>query len=462
MQKVAQPNPLMSGNLADRAVEQRFTKGALITMGIILLVLFIFPLIYTKDNLKAWGIQPFFGVGPNALIGQMADAAQYVLLALGLNIVVGFAGLLDLGYAAFFAIGAYTYSFLASPQLAIISKGQINIHLSFWLIIFIAGIVSALFGALLGAPTLRLRGDYLAIVTLGFGEIVPAVFLNLNDIKPIRGLTGGPDGISGIDPPGIATFGLGSSVCNAIQMIPKPTTGGCQFNSNTPIPYYYLAIIVVAILIVAVTNLRSSRLGRAWMAIREDEIAAAAMGIDTVKTKLLAFSTGAAFAGVAGALFASKLQQVGPRSFDFNVSITILCMVILGGIGNIYGVIVGAVILQLTQSVFLTNLPANLQKLGADNHIEFLAKTDWSGLKYMIYGIILVTLMLVRPEGLVPSARRKAELRGETGEPKEDVSGARSGGSDEAERVNPIATAERESLYDVRETESQSSDVDKN
>ncbi len=459
MQKAIQPST--KTRLA-RATEQRFTRTSLIVMGVVLLFLFLLPFVYNKANLKAWGIDPFFGVQPPALIGQLADTAQYVVLALGLNIVVGLAGLLDLGYAAFFAIGSYAYAFLASPQLSNITGGKIDIHLPFWVAIFIAALVSAIFGALLGAPTLRLRGDYLAIVTLGFGEIVPAVFLNLNNVPLTRGLTGGPDGVSGIDSPAIATLGAGTSVCSNLHMVAKGSTGGCAFFSNFPEPYYYLFIVIVVILIFAVTNLRSSRLGRAWMAIREDEIAAAAMGIDTVKTKLLAFASGAALAGVAGAMFASKLNLVSPSSFSFNVSVFVLCMIILGGIGNIYGVIVGAIILQLTQSVFLTNLPTQLHQLGAQIHNDFLINTDWSGLKFLIYGVILVVLMIVRPEGLIPSARRKAELRGETSEPAANVAGAGASRNDEAERANPIATAERENLYDVRdEDESHISDVDK-
>lgn len=482
MQTVGQPEVSRIGKITAKATEQRFTRTALIVMGVVLLVLFILPFVYNNANLKAWGVKPIFGVAPSALIGLVADAAEYVLLALGLNIVVGFAGLLDLGYAAFFAIGSYTYAFLASPQLSAFNNGfcganatsqcQFGLHLPFWIVIFIAALISAIFGALLGAPTLRLRGDYLAIVTLGFGEIVPAVFLNLNNVPLTRGLTGGPDGISGVDSPGIATFGAGSNICSQLHMLPNIVTGGCKFTSTASTtttggtvgaePYYYLFIVIVVILIFAVTNLRSSRLGRAWMAIREDEIAAAAMGIDTVKTKLLAFSSGAALAGVAGAMFASKLNVVSPGSFSFNVSVFILCMIILGGIGNIYGVIAGAIILQLTQSVFLTNLPNQLQTLGRENHIDFLANTDWSGLKFLIYGVILVVLMIVRPEGLIPSARRKAELHGDTLEPTAEVAGVGAFRNDEAERSNPIATAERESLYDVRnESEDHASDVDK-
>ncbi len=455
MQATKTPATPTQGRTMRRVLEGSFTRGQIIGGLIALAVLIALPFIYNKDNLTAWNMKAIF-VEPPVLIGTMADAAQYVILAIGLNIVVGFAGLLDLGYAAFFAFGAYTYAFLASGHLAQLTGGKIQIHLSFWLVLFIAAAVSAFFGALLGSPTLRLRGDYLAIVTLGFGEIVPAVFLNLGNIKigdTSINLTGGVDGISGVDKPGIATFGLGSGICRNLKMNPNPLTGGCRLNNLNPEPYYFLYIGIVVLLVIAVSNMRSSRLGRAWMAIREDEIAAAAMGIDTVKTKLLAFASGAALAGVAGVMFGAKLSLVGPNSFDFNTSVFILCMVILGGIGNIYGVIVGALILYLTQTIFLINLPNALNKLGTDNKIEFLAKTDWSGLKFMIYGIILVVLMIVRPEGLIPSARRKAELRGETGEPRALVAGAAGRGSDEAERANPVATAERESLYDVQTEE---------
>src|SRR5581483_3636082 len=231
----------------------------------------------------------------------LADAGAFVLLALGLNIVVGFAGLLDLGYAAFFAIGSYAFAMLASPQF--------GIHVPFWVLLFVASGIAAVFGILLGAPTLRLRGDYLAIVTLGFGEIVPQTFLNLAQ------WTGGPNGISSLD---------------------QPSFFGLRFGFD-PLPYYLLILALIAVALWFANNLRESRLGRAWMAIREDELAAAHMGINTTTTKL---------AGLAGCAYASKLQLVSPDQFQFNVSVFILAMLVLGGMGNLPGVILGSVILS--------------------------------------------------------------------------------------------------------------------
>ncbi len=357
----------------------------------VLLFLVIYPLFNTRG----------VGIQPDVAISTLADTGVYVLLALGLNIVVGYAGLLDLGYAAFFAIGSYTYALLASPQF--------GFHLSFWVLLFIAAGVAALFGAILGAPTLRLRGDYLAIVTLGFGEIVPTFFLNADPI------TGGTNGISGVDHPILGVPGA---------------TAGFNFGFD-PRPYYYLVLIMVVIAVFAIRRLRDSRLGRAWMAVREDELAAAAMGIDTTRVKLLAFSMGAAFSGFAGCVYGSKLGFIGPGQFDFNVSVFVLCMIILGGMGNIWGVITGAVTLYVLQTYVLTQLPNFLKTFGTQNHIGFLVTTDFSGLRYLFYGVALVAMMLLRPEGLIPSARRRAELHPETAE-----------------------VAERESeqqLYDVRE-----------
>ncbi|MGH7684051.1 MAG: branched-chain amino acid ABC transporter permease, partial [Vulcanimicrobiaceae bacterium] len=218
-----------------------------------------------------------------AHLNFLADAATFILLALGLNIVVGFAGLLDLGYAAFFAIGSYAYAMLAS--------GQFNIHIPFWVMLFVASMIAGIFGILLGAPTLRLRGDYLAIVTLGFGEIVPQTFLNLSQ------WTNGPNGISALDQPVFFNY---------------------RFGLQT-LPYYFVGLALVALAIVIVHNLQDSRLGRSWMAIREDELAAAHMGINTTKAKLSAFALGASFSGLAGVAYASKLNLVSPDSFQFNV-----------------------------------------------------------------------------------------------------------------------------------------------
>lgn len=373
-------------------------KSAIITTAVVALA-FLYPLFDTNG----------IGIRPDVAISTLADAGIYIMLALGLNIVVGFAGLLDLGYAAFFAIGSYTYALLASPRF--------DIHLSFWLIIAISAIVAALFGVILGAPTLRLRGDYLAIVTLGFGEIVPTVFLNA------RAITGGTDGISGVDRP---TLGI------------PGTDIGFVFSFD-PRPYYYLSLVMVIVVVIIITRLRDSRIGRAWMAIREDELAASAMGIDTVRTKLLAFGLGAAFSGFAGCVLASKLGFIGPQQFDFSVSAFILCMIILGGMGTIRGVIVGALVLYIMQSYVLTQLPDFLRRFGNENNIAFFKETDFSGLRYLIYGVALVTMMLVRPEGLLPNARRKAELHPET--------------ADQARRESETE------LYDVREDVQQSPDT---
>jgi branched-chain amino acid transport system permease protein len=309
---------------------------------------------------------PFIGRN-DGFTNFLADAGAFVLLALGLNIVVGFAGLLDLGYAAFFAIGSYAFAMLASPQF--------GIHIPFWLVLFVASGIAAIFGILLGAPTLRLRGDYLAIVTLGFGEIVPQTFLNLAN------WTGGPNGISSLDQPAIFGYKFGFS----------------------PLPYYFMVLALIALGVWVANNLRASRLGRAWMAIREDELAAAHMGINTTTTKLAAFAMGASFSGLAGCALASKLQLVSPDQFGFNVSVFILAMLVLGGMGNIPGVIVGSLILSGLERFILPQATNFLHSLG-------FTSIDLSNSRFLIYGVILVMMMLFRPEGLIPSRQRKAEL----------------------------------------------------
>ncbi|MEA2633462.1 MAG: branched-chain amino acid transport system permease protein [Chloroflexota bacterium] len=317
-------------------------------------------------------------------VNVAADAGHWILLALGLNIVVGYAGLLDLGYAAFFAIGSYAFAIMAS--------GQFNIHISFWILLPVSALIAALFGVLLGAPTLRLRGDYLAIVTLGFGEIVPRVFRNATPF------TGGVNGIVGIDQPHVPHI-LGWN-------------GNFGFN---PVPWYYLILIIIIVSIWLINNLRNSRLGRAWMAIREDEVAAAATGINTVTTKLLAFSLGASFSGFAGTYYASKLFLVVPESFSFQaVSVVVLVMVVLGGMGNIRGVIVGAILIYFIQTYLLIQLPNWIDSATSALNIDFLTKLGIGGYvqrsNYLIFGIILAGIMLLRPQGLIPSAQRKAEL----------------------------------------------------
>ena len=317
-------------------------------------------------------------VDPNkSHVSAVADAGYFVLLVFGLNIVVGFAGLLDLGYAAFFAIGAYTYAMVASAQF--------NVHLNFWPMIVVSACVAALFGIILGAPTLRLRGDYLAIVTLGFGEIVPQVFLNLDK------LTGGPNGISAVDQPILFHFAFGYN----------------------PIPYFYLYFAIICVCVVLLNNLRRSRLGRAWMAIREDELAAAHMGVNTTTTKLLAFAMGASFAGLAGVVYAAKLTLISPDEFNFSVSVTILAAIVLGGMGSLLGVLLGGVLLALLNFLILPQATNLVHALGQALHVCFLQGLDFTNYRFMIYGGILVFVMLFRPEGLIPSASRRAELHAE-------------------------------------------------
>ena len=297
-------------------------------------------------------------------------AILYVLLALGLNIVVGFAGLLDLGYIAFYAVGAYVYALLASPQF--------GLHLPFWVILPIGAAVAALFGVLLGAPTLKLRGDYLAIVTLGFGEIV-RIFLN-NLSRPVN-ITNGPQGISGIDP-----FAL----------------PGFRFDS--PIKYYYLLLAVALVIIAVNLRLQNSRIGRAWEAIREDETAARAMGIDTRNLKLLAFAMGASFGGIAGGMFSAIQAFISPESFILVESIMVVSMVVLGGMGNVWGVILGALLLSFVPEILRwTVTPVQEALFG-----RMLVEPEV--IRMLLFGLALVLVMLFRPAGLLPSAVRRREL----------------------------------------------------
>ena len=356
----------------------------------------------------AWPMATYFVTGSSFLTAQASHAGYWVLLAIGLNVVVGFAGLLDLGYAAFFAIGAYCYALFASFQLAS-SPLHHAFHLPFWLMLFVGMFVAAAAGAILGFPTLRLRGDYLAIVTLGFGEIVPQLFLNLDN------WTGGINAIGSIDQPSLPAWITGPwAGVDTIQIIPN-------FNfSFDPVAYYVLVLIMITAAVILVTNLYRSRLGRAWMAIREDEVAAAAMGINTVTTKLLAFAIGASFSGFAGAYYGASFGLVSPDSFLFVVSITVLVMVVLGGMGNIPGVIVGAIAIYFVLNNLLVALPSNVESVANAVGLGSLNKSsgDWPGLggevqrlQFLLYGLILVGMMLLRPQGLFPSRVREQELK---------------------------------------------------
>jgi len=304
-------------------------------------------------------------------------AVLFVLLSLGLNIVVGYAGLLDLGYVAFYAVGAYVYALLASPHF--------GLHLPFWIILPIGALVACVAGVVLGAPTLRLRGDYLAIVTLGFGEIV-RIFMN-NLSSPVN-ITNGPKGITRIDPFSIGDF---SFTANAGLL-------------SGPIKYYYFLLAVLLAVIVINRRLQDSRIGRAWVAIREDEVAAKAAGINTRNVKLLAFAMGASFGGIAGGMFAAIQGFVSPESFVLNESIMILAMVVLGGMGNIWGVIAGALLLSFMPELLrYTVEPAQKALFGK-------MLVDPEVLRMLIFGLALVLTMRFRPAGLWPETRHRREL----------------------------------------------------
>jgi branched-chain amino acid transport system permease protein len=309
-------------------------------------------------------------------------ALLFVLLGLGLNIVVGYAGLLDLGYIAFFAVGAYSYALLASPQF--------GIHESFVALLPLGALVAAVFGILIGAPTLRLRGDYLAIVTLGFGEIIRICLNNLN--RPLN-ITNGPQGITLIDP-----LALGDIALNQTY-----TIAGVTF---APVHSYYFVFLACAVTSIFISlRLEDSRIGRAWIAIREDELAAGSMGINTRNVKLLAFAMGATFGGVAGGLFASFQGFISPESFTLLDSIMVLCMVVLGGMGNVGGVVLGALLLTALPEALRYAGPLQQDWLGA-------VYVDPSNLRMLLFGLALVLMMLFRPAGLWPSTTRRRELSG--------------------------------------------------
>ena len=347
-------------------------------------------------------VAPLFFSAGGEVLNNMVLAAIYVVLALGLNVIVGFAGLLDLGYVAFFAIGAYTAAYFASGFWSNAGSGghgvgvlvgdsvagAPGIHVNFLLVLALAVAATSLAGVVIGIPTLRLRGDYIAVVTLAFGEIIGRVVANGRDIELFGGtLTSGPIGIGPIDRIDLPLFG--------------------RFAVLNLRPWYWFALALVALALVASVHLRDSRIGRAWTAMRHDEEAAAFAGIPIVRTKLLAYGTGAAFGGVSGAFLASFLGIVNPGQFEFSFSIFIFTMVVLGGLGSIPGVVIGAILLSVLNNYLLPDVLFDLPRTVG---LEF----DLSAISSGIYGAFLVVLMLLRPQGLVPAKRvadRRATLR---------------------------------------------------
>jgi branched-chain amino acid transport system permease protein len=340
---------------------------------------------------------PFFFENGDTFIQTCTQALAYIVMALGLNIVVGFAGLLDLGYVAFFAIGAYTAGYFGSDFFSKVGDGKgihiavsglasklPGIHVNFLLILVLAVITTSIAGMIIGLPTLRLRGDYIAIVTLAFGEIIGRIAVNGDSIVIMgQPLTAGRQGISPVDKidlPGIAPFGL-------LDLR----------------PWYWFALVLVGFVLFVNFRLRDSRLGRAWVALREDEIAAVAMGVPAVKTKLLAYATGASMGGIAGAFLGSFLNTVNADQFQFYFSILVLAMIILGGLGSIWGVVLGAVALSFINTWLIPDVINSWPgKLGLD--------FDATQITFAIYGFLLVMMMTLRPQGLLPERRHKMEL----------------------------------------------------
>jgi branched-chain amino acid transport system permease protein len=341
----------------------------------------------------------------------MVVALIYALQALGLNIVAGYAGMLDLGYVAFFAIGGYTAAFLNSPQF--------NLEVPFWIIIFVAAVAAALFGLILGAPVIPLRGDYLAIVTLGFGEIVPIVFRNLVSVRIYEPISEIVTALQGRPQDALCLIGCGDlplNITNGVQginPIGRPEFFGYVFETGRYIPWYFLILGMVAIAAFFINHLRRSRVGRAWVGMREDELAASAMGVPVVRTKLAAFMIGAMFSGFAGAFYASYVSFISPDAFDFSISVIVLSMVILGGSGSIPGVVLGALMIKLIDPLLLDELQRVvggvlqvtllrwIQVPGLENFIRSLL--DPTQYKLMLFGLILVIMMRVRPQGLIPA-----------------------------------------------------------
>ncbi|HEV2950667.1 MAG TPA: branched-chain amino acid ABC transporter permease [Actinomycetota bacterium] len=391
--------------------------GRFVLPAVVIVLVFLYP--YFQEEMFEI---PLFGPFPS--VDTAVTMTIFIMMAIGLNIVVGYAGLLDLGYVAFYAMGAYTAAWFASPHFAesaTLHVGSVGVnpeaagfHVSIWIVVFIAALFTALVGVIIGLPTLRLRGDYLAIVTLGFGEIMPQIARNGDDLFGTGfNLTNGAQGINPIDPPGFGktisdATGLPDDFLSFNADFLGREIGGIEV-------FYWTAIVLLLFTVFCSVRLRDSRLGRAWIAIREDETAAAAMGVPLMRTKTWAYAAGAFFGGIAGAYYASFKSGTFPDDFFFNISVFILCMVILGGMGNIWGVIVGGGFLAYLNQEGLGNI-------GAEINQTFGTNIDVPLYQFGIFGAILVLVMLFKPEGLIPSARRKAEFEeGVHDEPLYDV-----------------------------------------
>ncbi|HEY7344471.1 MAG TPA: branched-chain amino acid ABC transporter permease [Gaiella sp.] len=380
----------MSG-IAERAKELRGNRNAWLVPAVIALGV-VYPFI--EDGLSNLPVIGDFMPTTGTLVVMIA----FTMMAVGLNIVVGYCGLLDLGYVAFYAVGAYTAGWLASQHFeqvtfhfgSSVDNDQVGIHVTMWVVLIFAGLLTMLAGILIGLPTLRLRGDYLAIVTLGFGEIIPQVVRNGDSFGGFN-LTNGTFGIAPID-------AVGFPVLSSIGFFPE----NFQTSDNRERWYYLIAFLLLLFTIFCSVRLRDSRLGRAWIAIREDETAAAAMGVPLMRTKTWSYALGAFFGGVAGAYYASFKSGAFPADFYFNISVFLLCMVILGGMGSIWGVTVGGMILAYLNFSGLSTIGSKIQDAGLD--------FDPTKYQFGIYGIIIVLMMLFRPAGLIPERRHKIEL----------------------------------------------------
>ena len=397
---------------------ERLPFGRYLLPGAVLALAILYPWYW-----EGMFTMPIFGAFPS--VDTAVTMLIFVMMALGLNIVVGYAGLLDLGYVAFYAIGAYTAAWFASPHFSSVNVhfGAVGvnpelpgIHVSIWLILAIAAMLTALIGVLIGLPTLRLRGDYLAIVTLGFGEILPQIARNGDDLFGFD-LTNGAQGINPIDPPGFGAL-------SAVGLPDDYLTA-----TNRAELFYWTALALVLFTVFCTMRLRDSRLGRAWIAIREDETAAAAMGVPLMRTKTWAYAAGAFFGGIAGAYFGSFKAGTFPDDFFFNISVFILCMVILGGMGSIWGVILGGAFLSYLDREGLGNIGAWLNEnllpcTGAAEADKVVSNgcLNVPALQFGIYGAIIVIVMLFRPQGLVPEARHQLEFEeGVSDQPLYDV-----------------------------------------